>query len=159
MIPTYISSFILKPGALYTFGHRSATPDDLCIDSMLGGLYYSVTRDKIVGDGDELTDNEGKLIETLFMVTSIQEVDERSGHQWPWLVDHIANSGYNDLEEGNMKALYEAALSLVAVDEESSIIHVSFLGGWETETTYLREEGYYEISEVNFVGRLKAVLL
>lgn len=125
---------------------------------MLGGLYYSVTRDKIVGDGEELTDGEGKLTETLFMLTSIIEVDDRAGNQWPWLTDHIANAGYEDLNADNMKAMYEVAQSLVATDEKDLIIHVSFLGGWTVETTYLREEGYNEISAVDFVGRCKVSL-
>ncbi|MFA6159390.1 MAG: hypothetical protein WC763_07230, partial [Candidatus Paceibacterota bacterium] len=126
MIPTYISSIILKPGACYTFGSGSENPRVLSIDSMLGGFYYSVTRDLIVADGEELTDGEGKLTETLFMVTSILEVDETAGHQYPWLVDHIACAGYEDLNAGNMKALYEVAQSLVAKDDTDPITHVSF---------------------------------
>jgi hypothetical protein len=56
-----------------------------------------------------------------------------------------------------MKALYEVAQSLVAKDDTDPITHVSFLGGWATETTYLREEGYNEITAVDFVGRCKVV--
>ena len=161
MIPTYISTTILKPGARYSFGaeHLAIPSAEVpLIDSMLGGIYYSVTRDKIVPDGEELVADDGALAEILFMVTSITEVDEMSNGQYPWLVDHIANAGYTDLEAGNMKALYEVASSLVAGNENDLIIHVSFLGGWTTETTYLREEGYSEISAVNFAGRCKVVL-
>ena len=157
MIPTYISSIILKPGALYAFSESLSPLQGLSLDPMLGGLYYSVTRDLIVADGEELTDDDGKLTETLFMLASIVEVDDRASDQYPWLVDHIACGGYEDLNAGNMKALYEIAQSLVAKDDTDLITHVSFLGGWETESTFLREEGYSEVTAVDFVGRCKVV--
>jgi len=154
---TYISTTILKPGARYAFSESMSSLQGLSIDSMLGGVYYSVTRDLIVADGEEELDAEGRLAETLFMVTNIQEVGPFAGDQHPWLVDHIACGGYEDLNAENMKALYEVAQSLVAKNEESLIIPVSFLGDWTVETTYLREEGYNEVTAVDFAGPCKVV--
>jgi hypothetical protein len=154
MIPTYISCTLIKPGAKWSFG---ADPTLNTIDSMMGGRYYSVTRNKMVADGEEFVDNEGAADETLFFIASIVEVSNIRNNEWPWLVDHIANAGYEDLEEGNMKAIYEVAQSLLDKDDRDLIQHCSFLGGWEVESHYLREEGYSEIDAVNFVGRLKAV--
>lgn len=156
MNPTYISTVILKPGARYAFSESVSSLETLSLDSPLGGVYYSVTHDKIVADGEELLDAEGKLAETLFMVTSIQEVGPSAGNQGPWLVDHMANGGYEDLD-GNMKAMYEVALSLVPKEEDSLIIPISFLGDWTIETSWEPEGGYTEVDAIDFAGPCKVV--
>lgn len=156
MIPTYISCVILKPGARYSFGDYE--PGSCSIDAMLGYNYYSVTRDKIVADGDEFVDNDGVLDETLFMVTDIKEIESFGHDNWPWLVDYMACTGYEDLEEGNMKVLYQTAMSLIPRDCKELVTHVSFIGLWEVETTYLSEEGYTEIDQINYVGPGKVIL-
>lgn len=155
MIPTYISAIILKPGAKWSFGHD---PSIFSLDSPLGAFYYSVTRDQIIADGDELTGPDGEAAETLFFITDIREVSPMSDDQYPWMVDYLANAGYEDLEAGNMKAMYEIAKSLVVKDKDDPIQLVSFLGGWEVHSHYDDYEGYNEIDGLEFVGQCEIKL-
>jgi len=167
MNPTYIETVIYRPGVLFAPSLEirralSLTWDDpnVYLDEALGGRIYSVTRDKMIQEGEQEVDAAGKLTETLFVVTRLVEVRECAGvDQQPWLREYMSQVGFEDLEESNMAALYEVAVSLLPEKLDGyEIIPVSFLGDW---TIHMSRGGfedlYPEIDMIEFAGRYEAV--
>ena len=165
MNPTYIETVIYRPGVLFApLREDSETlslwnDPNVYLDEALGGRIYSVTRDKMIEEGEQEVDAAGKLTETLFVVTGMTEVRECAGiTQNPWLREYMGACGFQDLEEGNMAALYEIAVSLLPKEpDEYEIVPVSFLGDWIIHTSQGHEDPYPEIDMIEFAGRYEAV--
>ena len=176
MNPTYISSLILMPGAMIPSNDDGICPtrvdynNVVHIDEIIGGRIYSVTRGKVIKDGEWEEDFEGRLTEQLFLLTELREISTRAGQDdRDWLVDYMADTGYEYLEEGHMKALYEAAKGYVstrlvlhnlaaqhdAPEREEVVIPVSFIGDWSVSMSYY--EMYPEIDSIDFMGVCKIV--
>lgn len=128
--PTFIQCSIILPGAPF---HEALSEDCSSNDDMgayieneaLGERIYSVTRNKMVCLAESSfnreplvkLDDEHRLDETLFVVTQITEICPRGGwNRHEWLADYMAEGSWEDLNEGNMKALYDIAMKHIGQD-------------------------------------------
>jgi len=157
MNPTYIETAIYRPGVKLTHEEDDdiyLREDVTALVDVLGGRIYSVTRDKMIEEGEEAVDAEGRLTEILFVIRHMTEIRTCAGRDdHPWLVDYMANVGYEDLEEGNMLALYEVAVSLLSGEEAKRFVSLaSFVGDWIIHTSQGYQDDYPEIDEIEFAG-------
>jgi hypothetical protein len=122
-------------------------------------VIWSVDRKKIVNEGDWLETPDGLLDETLFMVTSLSEVQSAcSPEQVDWVVDNMSCGSYSDVENV-MDALYEIAQKQLSTDSEKHrILEISFMTLWTVSGSTDYETGIWELDSIDLVGEGQVIL-
>lgn len=173
--PTFVQCHIILPGAQVdeTLTESDITTDVVGIieNEALGERVYSVTRDKMVRLSESdiyrepviQVDSEGKLAETLFIVMQMTEISPRAGWEnYEWMVDYMANAGWEDLNEGNMKALYDIAMEHIGqagLHDPYTLKHfhvgASFIVDWTINSSTDYWTGYSEIDAIDVESEME----
>lgn len=125
-----------------------------------GKVIYSVDRNKIIELEDILV--KGNILqEKLFLFENLIELESRCSppDTGDWLLDYMAESNYCDLEEGNMRALYEETTKYYdpKLESDEKIINISFIGFWSVSMSQGYEDLYPEIDYIEYTGAGKVV--
>lgn len=166
--PTFVQCSIILPGACLNDDMGAFIENDA-----LGERIYSVTRDEMIRLAESNVycepiiqiDSKDKLTETLFIITSMTEIRPRGGwgdHEW--LVDYMAEVDWQDLNESNMKALYDIAMKYIGTEglndpftQKHFHVGASFIVDWTIGSSTDYWAGYSEIDLIDVEGETKIV--
>jgi len=171
MIPTYITTHILKPGfdmekKREVGGMILTVPDHndgfAFVDNESHRI-YSVDRKKVIDIDGIAIDAQGRLTETLFLFGDMVELEPVISPPdcGPWLCDWLGESGFEELDNENMAAIYGDADAMLQhrlgfedgkSHREDILFTISFVAFWEVESSVDYESGVNEIDAINYIG-------
>lgn len=173
MIPTYVQTAIIWPGmrmredrppgnnkAVMIFGDTDTVEDWVDHEAR---VVYSVDRHHVIDLNAEnaIKERDGKLDEKLFVFSSLIEVSDRTTCTSDWLLDWLAEGGYDCLDADTMKELYAIAAGKLEVETHrtlSLLDTIGFVVIWDVEMDNGGPEEYPEVSNVFIVGEGEVVV-
>lgn len=178
MTPLQVSTFIIRPGAMLgaeaEHNQTSKDPQEFTVaPDPWGDLWgmiadaqalYSVERQKVLkNEGDVLVDEIGRLKETIFGVSALQEFgDICSPPQHWWMVEFMSEGGYEDVRQ-HIAGLWQIAASKIARDKtgeplKDTVLEIYFMTMWDVSTSQDWETGTTDIDSIDLIGEADIVL-